>query len=476
MGMSRRAMSVCNSATYDLVDRLAKESKTLCQIAKTKTLSCREIESAVRLIFPKEMATQLENAGRAALTTYTQPSESYGKASGKSITKTVRAGLIVSVGRVFSNLKKLHRFRRVGCGTAVYTAAVIERFLKEILCGAGNEANNDKRVRIIPRHLFVTIQKNHDLRAFFSHITIATGGVMPHIPETLLPPPPRSSGKKEHTTKEAKKKPAAPASSQKSPKKKVVPAAPPAIPKKDKTWQEKFDDGELKVVETSSVSRHPLAQLKHFYAVIGVSVAGLSALSAKTTSDEVDAIGQALDRAYWEHKENGPRVGDNAMFSSEYLYNVIATVYKDKTNQMKLYTLMQGSQLLAYTLISEHPIFRKAPFYHSAEGWKNTAFEGQKTAENIVKAMGSDGTREVLMVVNHSRQKGAGSFLLSHLLTGPLRGVPLWGEISSAAYPRIWRPLGFQHWILHDKKTHQLFSVKRGNETVDRSSFVYRPV
>jgi histone H2A len=123
-----------------------------------------------------------------------------GKASGKTGERTkaksrsVRAGLQFPVGRVHRLLRKGNYAERVGAGAPVYLAAVLEYLAAEILELAGNAARDNKKNRIIPRHLQLAIRHDEELNKLLKGVTIAQGGVLPNIMAVLLPK--KSGGKK----------------------------------------------------------------------------------------------------------------------------------------------------------------------------------------------------------------------------------------------------------------------------------------
>lgn len=70
VGISTKAMSIMNSFVNDLFERIATEAGRLARYNKKNTITSREIQTAVRLALPGELAKHAVSEGTKSLTKY----------------------------------------------------------------------------------------------------------------------------------------------------------------------------------------------------------------------------------------------------------------------------------------------------------------------------------------------------------------------------------------------------------------------
>ena len=150
-------------------------------------------------------------------------------ARSKPVSRSFKAGLQFPVGRVGRFLKKGRYSQRIGTGAPVYLAAVLEYLAAEVpflslyfyltiyslfsskwvlqfqvLELAGNAARDNKKTRIIPRHLLLAVRNDEELGKLLKGVTIAHGGVLPNINSVLLPKKSEKASKETPTKKKAR--------------------------------------------------------------------------------------------------------------------------------------------------------------------------------------------------------------------------------------------------------------------------------
>ena len=112
------------------------------------------------------------------------------------MSRSQRAGLQFPVGRMARYMRRGGYSKRVGGGAPVYLAAVVEYLVAELLELAGNAAKDNKKQRIVPRHIMLAVKNDDELSELLQGVTISNAGVLPNINSALLPEKKKKKSKK----------------------------------------------------------------------------------------------------------------------------------------------------------------------------------------------------------------------------------------------------------------------------------------
>jgi histone H2A len=197
-GISSKGMAIMDSFVDDMCDKIAKEAARLANINGRKTMTSRDVQSAVRIVMgpQRELVKHAISEGTKAVITYNKTQETGGaeirarNIKGKG--KAQKAGIVFSIGRVTSRIRKGLYTDRVSDSAPVFLAAVLEYLCAEVLELAGNAARDLKKTRINPRCILLAIRNDEELNQLLEgggHHTIIgrSGDTIPHIHRALLP-------------------------------------------------------------------------------------------------------------------------------------------------------------------------------------------------------------------------------------------------------------------------------------------------
>eukprot|EP01084_Bolivina_argentea_P313602 543088_1 len=190
LGMSKQAMAIMDSYIKDMFERIATESANLAQINHKTTIDARCIQTATTLQFPQELAKHAIAEGIKAINKYTANISSDGGTGGKKKkrkSQSERAGLKFPVGRIARYLKEGNYASRISGGAALYLAAVLEYLAAELMEKAGYATKDNKKARIIPRHIMLAIKNDDEFSKLLNLVIIMNSGTMPYIAQELMP-------------------------------------------------------------------------------------------------------------------------------------------------------------------------------------------------------------------------------------------------------------------------------------------------
>lgn len=93
----------------------------------------------------------------------------------KRISNSKRAGLIFPVKRVYKKLKTFGK--RVMLNSCIEMAAILEYLVADLLDLSGEVTFSLDKSMILPRHIYLAIQKDKELKALLDHVTLPDSGV-----------------------------------------------------------------------------------------------------------------------------------------------------------------------------------------------------------------------------------------------------------------------------------------------------------
>lgn len=108
------------------------------------------------------------------------------KAKTKGSSRSKKAGLTFPVGRVNRMMKQQAPASRIGEAASIMTTAILEYVAAEVFEMAGTVAKDNKKQRIMPRHIMCAIKSDAEINKLLGGVVIPQAGVLPHIEEVLV--------------------------------------------------------------------------------------------------------------------------------------------------------------------------------------------------------------------------------------------------------------------------------------------------
>ena len=70
--ISKKSMTIINNFVEDTFEKIASEASKLCRMHKRATMGSRDVQSAIRLVLPGELAKHAVSEGTKAMTKFSQ--------------------------------------------------------------------------------------------------------------------------------------------------------------------------------------------------------------------------------------------------------------------------------------------------------------------------------------------------------------------------------------------------------------------
>ena len=70
--ISKKGIAIVNNFVTDTFEKIATEASKLCRIHKSATMASRDVQSAIRLVLPGELAKHAVSEGTKAMTKFSQ--------------------------------------------------------------------------------------------------------------------------------------------------------------------------------------------------------------------------------------------------------------------------------------------------------------------------------------------------------------------------------------------------------------------
>lgn len=137
-----------------------------------KTISSRDIQSAVRLILTKELAKHAISQGTNAVTKFTS---SQPGTKDHPISVDSRSGLQLSVSRIDKILRKNTTFR-ISETASIYLTAVLEYVVAEFLELSGNQCKDEHKSVIKPLHIKKIVEHDEELASLVRDLKVILPG------------------------------------------------------------------------------------------------------------------------------------------------------------------------------------------------------------------------------------------------------------------------------------------------------------
>ena len=158
----------------------------LVEISKKKTLSIKELENAISIIFSGELKKVIIEEGKKSVQKFNENIDDEEK---KGYSKQNKIGIIFPPSMCEKFLRKFGNSNiMITQESPIYLASVLEYISAEILDLSSSIATAHNRIRITVRDLEIAIRTDYEFNSFFNknHIQFIGGGIIPYINPIIM--------------------------------------------------------------------------------------------------------------------------------------------------------------------------------------------------------------------------------------------------------------------------------------------------
>lgn len=164
---------------------IADKALKLVEYTKKKTLSVKELENVVSILFSGELQKVMLEEGQKAIEKFNNKEENEDKGTSRQF----KAGILFPASVCEKFLRKFGSSNMmITSESPVYLASILEYFTAELLDLSSGIANSNNRVRITVRDFEIAVRTDSEFNKFFNtwNISFLGGGVIPFINPALL--------------------------------------------------------------------------------------------------------------------------------------------------------------------------------------------------------------------------------------------------------------------------------------------------
>lgn len=175
------SVELINNMIIVFAKKLIKTSEIMSKLSKKTTINNKELKTAGRLIIPVELMRHSISEGQKAINVYKSKKNITNKKS-----QEYKAGLQFKVSITRNIIKKeVGKNTRISHEYSIFLTAMLEYITAEILDLTGNFIISEKKTRITPRDIMISIRNDSELNNLFNGFILGTG-VVPNIHSELL--------------------------------------------------------------------------------------------------------------------------------------------------------------------------------------------------------------------------------------------------------------------------------------------------